>query len=178
MTMGMLEHEKEDIALGALASRSQVTLISIGVGATVSELSRSFLVKRMEIEYTIVPSLATDDGTVTGSRPFYIVFMKVSSGSHQDTVAECFDATLENSEIHKQVIWTRPGILQPDLVDDTDNVALRRDPDVVKTSKSFSKGYPLDKDETYRWVLFNSGGSAFTTGAFLGLRIRYWGVQL
>ncbi len=174
--MVILEHEAQ-ISPGALAARAETDIQ--GIGATTSILNRSYLCKKMEIEFTLAPPFATDDAASTGMFVGSLIIQNQSQGTDADTVAESFDAALENQVIHSTVIWSRNFIWQSPLVDDTDNVAHLGLPVVFKTSKSFSKGMPFDKDSIYQWKLFNPSSSlAWLTGSSAFLRVRYFGVWL
>ncbi len=178
MAMDMLEHEHNQHNAGALASRTSSTIMSIGSGTEI--LDRTFLVKRMEIEFMITPWPDVTIAALDTPRKGYLVFINTSRRTDADTVAESFDAPLTNKEMHQGLIWSRPFVLVTELVDDTENVVDRpQNPSTVfKTSKSFSKGFPLDKDETYAWQLFNAGGNAWASGSDAYLHIRYWGIYV
>jgi len=124
------------------------------------------------------PPTVTTIGGMSTAELFYLVFRKTTGGSDIDTTAEAFDADVEDDSKHKVVIWSRPGVARPLLLDDTENVVDQPPIVVWKTSKSFPKGYPLDKDEDYTWSVFNAAGSTFVTGYLAFLRVRYWGVKL
>ncbi len=178
MGMDMIEDEVNDHSIGALAARSDSTLMSIGAGG-VTELNRTFLVKRMEINFMHAAAVATDDAAWPGTYMGMLCFQKTSGGSDFDTSAEMFDAVLENKAGHELMIWSRYLIGTPSLLDDADQISLMGLHTAWKTSKSFPKGYPLDKHDTYAWRFFNPSASvAIPTGSLTFLNVRYWGVFL
>ncbi len=177
MAMDMIEHETPSTTPGTLSSRGAADIFTIGTGTAI--LNRSFLVKRMEIEFILEPPVDTsiDDGL--GLQSGYLLLQKTSAGSDSDTPAEAFDALLENKAVHETVVWSRPFGFWNTLIDVSGNDLVElAQPVVFKTSKSFPKGYPLDKDEIYIWRLFNSGATSWLTGVVSQLRVRYWGVFL
>ncbi len=177
MVMDMLEHETADHAPGALAARAHSTIFTIGTSTNV--LNRTFLLKKMEIEFTWFSATPTDDANAIFGEFGYLLLQNTTSGTDADSPAESFDAALADREKHNTIIWTRNFLAQPSLFDDTDNISFPGNLVSFKTSKSFPKGFPLDKDENYSWRLFNqSTASPWTTGGVANLRVRYWGVYL
>ncbi len=178
MVMDMIEHETTGSSNLALATRAEKDVLTIGTGADI--LNRTFLIKKMEIEYSLTVPFVTDVATVQTQLGFLALQM-TSAGSNADTIAESFDATLEDKSVHDSVIWSRNFIWYPHLLDTTGNDLVAFNPNTIsfKTSKSFPKGYPLDKDEVYTWKVFNQSGSiSWLTGSTNNLRVRYWGVYL
>ncbi len=177
--MPMLEHENAAVTMGALAARGEVDIASFGSGTQI--LNRTFLIKKMEIEFFISPPADGDVSAIPIPAVGNLVLMKTSGGTNADTVAECYDSAVEDQKVHENVIWTRNFIWVPTILDITGNdlVAYSSIYALFKTSKSFPKGYPLDKDETYVWKVFNQDpANAWVTGSFAYLRVRYFGVDL
>ncbi len=176
MAMDMLEHEnyRTDSSIAARGTNAYLTL---GDDGTNSELSKSFLLKRMEINFTALADFIGDDATGSGTAAYVLGFHRTSVDNTVDTFAEQLDARLEDRLAHQAIIWYRNFNISTHLIDDADNSARAGIDVVINTSKSFSRGFRLDKDETYQWVLFNpSGIAAADIIAESGLRVRYWGV--
>lgn len=175
--MPMLEHEGAASGYGALAARSEGTIETIGSGDNI--LSRSFLVKKMEIDFLFLPNF---DGDVSASDTFagMLAFYKSSGATDADTLDEILDADLEDSAKHRNLIWAKHFDWYPHIFDITGNDLANYGKGVtLKTSKSFPNGYPLDKLETYKWVVMNlHGANAWDTGSVTYLRVRYWGAYL
>ncbi len=176
MAMDMLENETSFSSVGALASRADFDLQTIG-GSGTNVLNRSFLLKKMEIEFALLLAQTLDDASLVQNLG-YLVLQDESAGSDADTTAESFDAVLEDKAKHNTVIWTRLFHFVHPLNDDADNILHPGVTPVFKTSKSFPKGFPLDKDNSYQWKLFNPTSTPWTTGNLAFLRVRYWGVFL
>ncbi len=172
----MLEHEQFG-ASSSIASRGTSVLLTMGPNGT-HELNKSFLLKRMEIDFLVTADLNTNDATHSVQAPYYLVFHNIEVSAQINTVAENFDSRLDDRQGHQPVIWTRPFLVDPYLVDDSDNVTLKGQGVAFKTSKSFSKGFRLDKDELYTWSIFNPFTSALDVIGFVGLKVRYWGVYI
>ncbi len=173
----MLEHEGV-VGIGALASRADAAVAIIGRGET-QEVERSFLIKKMEIEFTLQPARTPDDANVDTDLISFLIFRKTTGADAIDTTAEAFDARIDDKEAHQRVIWSRNFLYREILLDDTDNISQWGQNIVWKTSKTFPKGYPMDKDETYAWSVFNAdNANTYSNGAFAHLRVRYWGVYL
>ncbi len=176
MAMNLLEHEGDNIAGGALAARGTATLFTLGT--TSNLISRSFLCKKMEIEFTLLPPSETDVSTWNSFKG-ELVLQNVSVNTGYDTPAEAFDARIDDEEAHRSIIWTRNFQWTETLVDTTTEILTEYHPVSFKTSKSFSKGFPFDKDEQYRWTVFNPDASnAWATGTDIYFKVRYWGVWL
>ena len=176
MPMDMIEHEVANVAVGALASRVHVDIQTIGTSAGI--LNRTFLIKKMEIEFCYLPSFVLDDASTLQSNVGYLILQDESSGSNTDQPAEAFDAQLEDKAVHESVIWSRIFVFVNPLQDDTDNISFPATNVIFKTSKSFPKGFPLDKTKTYQWKIFNPTTLAYIDGGLAYLRVRYWGVYL
>ena len=174
--MDMLEHEDAQTALGAIASRSNLNVFTIGQGAVV--LPRSFLVKRMEIQYVIQPHAETAISGIDTDRILLVNLTNTSAGTDRDSLDEVLGASLDDPAKHKLMVWSRMHLYRPIVVSDAEDEVVFPQPIEVKTSKSFPKGFPLDKDEVYTWRVSNLGGNAISTGAFISLMVRYWGVWL
>ncbi len=174
----LLEHETGSDAVGALASRSPVNILELGLAQGADELSQSYLLKKMEVNFTFRVFADTLISALDTTRVGALVFAKLSQSTDFDTVVEMLDAGIENAEAHRNLIWMRSFVITPDLVDDTENVVERGNHFEWNFSKSFPKGYPLDKDEHYQWQIINLGTNAFQTGSFSSLRVRYWVVPL
>ncbi len=175
MPMDMLEHENF-ASQSSISSRGSSAILTLGDDGTNSELAQSFLVKRMEIDFAALSNTELNDANAAPSEIYVLVFHKISVDNAVDTVAEQFDARLEDRQAHWSIIWTRPFIQRERLADDADQVFSESLEPAFKTSKSFSKGFRLDKDETYQWALFNPGASAIDSMAAKWLKVRYWGV--
>ncbi len=175
MAMDMLEHEDANISPGGLAARAQSDIFTIGT--TTKILNRTFLIKKMEIEFSFIPAAVTDDAGVLAAQAGMLCFQDISSGTDTDTVAEALDANLENTAVHQTLIWTRNFAFNYNVIDDADNIVDLVPITVWKTSKSFPKGFPLDKDKQYKWSLFNQTGT-WLTGNLANLHVRYFGVYL
>ncbi len=177
MVMDILEHETAETAVGTLATRADLDLFTINDGAQ-QVLNRSFLIKRMEVNFVFLPPVNTDDATTPGSFAGYLALQDESSGTADDTVAEAFNAPIDADHKHNTIIWAKTFFAFSGYIDDTDNVTLRPTAAVMNTSKSFPKGFPLDKLKTYQWKVFNPSGSNWATGALVNLRVKYFGVYL
>ncbi len=177
MAMDMIEHEDPAGTPGALAARAEADIFQFGTGTNI--LNRSFLIKKMEIEFQLLSPIVSDISQVS-TFAGYLIFQKESGSTDGDTVAEAFDAGLEDDEIHRRIIWSRQFNWSPNWVDVSGNDLADMGQDISwKTSKSFTKGMPLDKLEDYRWKTFNSSPSvAWLTGSITSLRVRYFGVYL
>lgn len=176
MAMDMIEHEVANVAVGTITTRAHVDIQTIGTSAGI--LNRSFLIKKMEIEFSFLPSFTTDDASGQGAFPAYLIFQDESSGSNTDQPAEAFDAQLEDKAVHETVIWSRIFHFNHGLRDDADQISYAGIPATFKTSKSFPKGFPLDKTKIYQWKIFNPTTSTFFDNSLAYLRVRYWGVYL
>ncbi len=172
----MLEHEQYS-AISSIASRGQSSLTTVGrTGA--HEISKSFLLKRMEIDFIALPDLITDDASATANAPYILCFSNQNNAAQVDTPAEMFDVRLEDKLGHQNMICTRPFVIQPHLIDDADNTSHLGETTIFKTSKSFSKGFRLDKDALYTWSIFNPTGVSLDVIQDAWLKVRYWGVYL
>ncbi len=176
MPMDLLEHEAFT-AGSSIATRASQVLTTIGAGGS-HELPKSFLIKRMEIEYVCTPDVITDDAALGALVPMMLALHKNSVAATVDTVAEQLDARIDDIMAHQQIIWRRKFIFNPSLIDDGDNITQLNPGVAFKTSKSFSKGFRLDKDELYRWVIFNPLSGSSNLVAFHWLTVRYWGVYI
>ncbi len=172
----MLEHEKF-AAASAIASRGFAQIDSIGVGE-LNELNKSFLLKRMEIDFMSIPDLQTNDATASIHAPLMLVMFRSSGAAAIDTVAESLDARFDDIQAHQTIIWRRKFLENPSIIDDADNVIDLSKANTFKTSKSFSKGFRLDKDEVYLWGIFNPTTVSLDITASRWLTVRYWGVYL
>ncbi len=172
----MLEFEVNDITPGALASRTSSDFFAIGT--TTKILNRTFLFKKMEINFSLLPSIITDDATTSTYGAGYLVLQNTTAGTDSDTVAESFDAELENTQVHNTVIWAKIFSFNYGLRDDADQISYPPGLVNMNTSKSFSKGFPLDKDETYTWRVFNNTAGTWVTGNIIHCRVRMFGVYL
>ncbi len=174
----MLEHESFG-SQSSIASRGSSTIISLGDDGTNEELTSSFLLKRMEISFAGLAGIITDDlpaNVQTGL--YYLILHKTSVNNAVDTIAEQFDARATDRDAHQQIIWVRQFVVRTHITDDADNVSFTGLDAVFNTSKSFSKGFRLDKDETYVWAVFNPSAIALTAMGSVSLRVRYWGVNI
>ncbi len=177
MAMDMLEHEGFTTQ-SSISSRGSSAIITMGDDGTNAELSKSFLLKRMEIQFFAIANTVTDDASSTGTNGYLLIYGKTSVDNTVDTPAEQFDARLEDRGAHQSIIWVRPFMVRTHVVDDADQVlTLGYDPN-FSTSKSFSKGFRLDKDENYQWSIFNPGTASADSIAVKWLRVRYWGVHI
>ncbi len=175
MPVDMIEQENQGTSLDSLGARAEVVI------ATIGDLDRTFLIKRMEIEF-----IANGGVDVVGSQAFatgnaLLVFYH-DSGVSADAEA-ALDAGLTDKESHNDIIWSRPFLISPKNLDDAGGWFLPGIDTVFKTSKSFPKGYPLDKDDTYQWKVLNLSESlAFPNpvaeGSTIMIRTRFWGVYL
>ncbi len=175
MPMDLIEHEVANLSVGGITGRGHTDIHTIGTGA--AKLNKTFLIKKMEIEFSFFPPAVSNDAGVLASQPAYLILQDESSGTDADTTAESFDAALENKAVHETVIWSRNFPVQYGVIDDADNIVWLPAMVNFKTSKSFPKGFPLSKEKTYQWKMFNAG-AVLLTGGFLSLRVRYWGVYL
>ncbi len=142
MAMDMLEHEDYQ-TVSALASRATSQIISLGADGTNAELMKSFLVKRMEIEFTALADFTTDDAAGNGNVAYGLIFHRNSVDNTVDSVAEQLDARFEDINAHQAIIWSRPFLISPTMIDDADNTTLNGRDASFKTSKSFSRGFRL-----------------------------------
>ncbi len=177
MPMDMMEFEITS-AESSIASRGTAAQFSHGNSGTSAEQPRSFLCKRMEIEFAAVADLIADDASGSGTIVNVLTLASRERTGTLDTIAEFFDARFDDRTAHQGVIWSRPYIIRPTLVDDADNVAFSGVDAVFKTSKSFSKGFRFDKDEKYEWAIFNPLATATDFTSTVYLHVRYWGVYL
>ncbi len=177
MAMDMLEHESVG-SVSSIAGRGTSTIISLGDDGTNEELTKSFLIKRMEIDYFGAAGIQTDDATGPVTAPYYLMFHKTSVANDIDTIAEQLNARMEDKNAHQQIIWRRQYFCRNHVIDDADNTNYTGSDVVFKTSKSFSKGFRLDKDETYVWVIFNPSSVAVTAQVTVSFTCRYWGVYI
>ncbi len=177
MAMDMLEHETYGAA-SSIATRGTATLLTFGDDGTNEELTTSFLCKRMEIDFIALADLISDDATGNGNASYCLGLHKTSVANSIDTFAEQLDARMTDRDAHQQIIWRRYFSIFTYLIDDADNSAGNGNDVVFKTSKSFSKGFRFDKDETYQWVLFNPTSASIDIIAERGLMVRYWGVNV
>lgn len=182
MSMPILEHENEGSVFDGLATRDEVTLISVSP-------DRSFLIKKMEIEFMVMPGEDADTETsaFTSFAPDVgLLVLYHDDGTSSDAEAS-LDATLQDTESHNDIIWSQPFQYQVRYIylDDTSGTGavIQGIPVVLKRTKSFPKGYPLDKDDTYSWRAVNvketaafSNPTGINTRHFL--RVRYFGVYL
>ncbi len=175
--MGLIEHEAAELGLGALAARTSAAATNIGKGES-QELERTFLVKRMEINGVILPHAETAISGVDTDRVISLGFYKTSGGADSNTPAEVLDAALDDDKIHRKLIWMRMFNYRPFIISDAED-EVEFPPNIeFNTTKSFTKGYPLDKDEIYSWQVFNHSSNALSSGALLTFRVRYWGVYI
>ncbi len=176
MVMDMLEHEVL-VAGSSLATRSQQDLVSIGEGLT-HVLEKSFLVKKMEISFAALPDFVTDDAGAITTAIQYLLLRTTSRDSTIDAVSEQLDARIGDREAHQGIIWMRIFDILTHLVDDADNVSTFGKSASFSTTKTFSKGFRLDKEEDYRWSVFNPHTTTVNIVSFYSIRVRYWGVFL
>ncbi len=176
MAMDMLEHETVQSG-SSIATRGSSQIININKGGN-SELTKSFLLKRMEIEFTALPQQVTNDAIAGAIGLYTLMFISQDRGGEIDTPAEMLDARLDDRIAHQGIIWRRNFVLQPVLVDDADNVTQIGQVANFKTSKSFRKGFRLDKDEDYAWEIFNPAGASQDQILTHFLTVRYWGVYV
>ncbi len=172
----MLEDETFSAA-SSIAARGQDSLQTIGEGQT-NELTKSFLVKRIEIDFMAVPDLQTNDATAAVHAPYGLYLIKTSGPASIDTVTEMLGARFDDIVGHQNIIWRRTFMVNPSIIDDADNVIDLASAQGFKTSKSFSKGFRLDKDDVYQWVIFNPTAVALDIVATWWLQTRYWGVYV
>ncbi len=177
MAMDMLEHESFGTQ-SSIASRGTSTIITLGDDGTNEELTKSFLIKRMEINFSALAKIITDDAASFGSAIYALVLTKTSVANAVDTIAEQLDARATDRDAHQQIIWFRYFNMVNWLRDDADNVTSPSGDTLFNTSKSFSKGFRLDKDETYVWAIFNPDSGASDQIAQIALRVRYWGINI
>lgn len=173
----MLEHETYG-AVSSIAARGTSTILTFGDDGTNEELTQSFLCKRMEIDFIALADLISDDASGNGNASYCLGLHKTSVANAVDTFAEQLDARFEDITAHQNIIWRRYFSIFTHLIDDADNSASISRDVAFKTSKSFSKGFRFDKDETYQWVLFNPTAAAIDIIAERGLMVRYWGVNV
>ncbi len=173
--MDMLEFEVQSApgALGARAESNQIT-----IGTTTEILNRTFLIKKMEIQFSMIPWSDTDiSAIVTGFG--YLYFYQSTGATDRDTLVEILDARLDDSEIKRQLIWLRNFVIHPFVLDSINNAVEQGTMISWSTSKSFPKGYPLDKDEQYKIGVFNPSTSvAWVSGSVIIIRVRFWGIYL
>ncbi len=177
MAMDMLEHETF-ANVSSIAARGNQALISFGDDGTNAEQSVSFLCKRMEIDFIATSDLITDDASGREVGAYALVLQHNSVDPDVDTIAEQLDARLEDVRAHQGIIWRRYFTIAEGLQDDTDNIVIQGIHATFKTSKSFKKGFRFDKDETYRWAIFNPTAGALDAIDNAGLMVRYWGVNV
>ncbi len=143
---------------------------------------RTFLIKKMEINFQCTGGLetSTTPGQVSELQAYLVFFH--DSGAAGGSIAAALNAGLQDKELHNDIIWMMPFLVRPQIVDTDAAWALAGLGFAAMRTKSFPKGYPLDKDETYVWGLFNPRSSAWflplSTAPNAQLRIRYWGVYL
>ncbi len=176
MPIDMIEHEFEGTSLNSLGARNEQNIQTVSS----SNLDRNFLIKKMEIEFMIHGGVDVT-GATFGPNPSLLVFF------HDDGIAadaeNSLDAEVMHKEAHNDIIWSRPFSWMPVQTDDTNGHSIDGLHPVFKTSKSFPKGYPLSKEDTYIWKVINvSETLAFANPASeasnVWLRVRYWGVYL
>ncbi len=173
----MIEHESS-VSLDSIATRATGSL-QVLTGGT--DFDRTFLIKKMEVELTVYPGIDFAAApTFAAPVPGKLVFFH--SGGIASSIADAFDAALTDKERSNDVIWTLPFVWQP-MVHDTDAVGdiIPGQGVALARTKSFPKGYPMDKDEVYSWTVFNPGSFAFPnpdSNSECILRVRYWGVYL
>ncbi len=173
--MDMLEFEVQS-SPGALAARAESNQITIGT--TTEILNRTFLIKKMEIQFSLLPWADTD---ITGvvQNFGYLYFYQSTGATDRDSLAEILDARLDDAEVKRMLIWLRNFVITPLIIDPTNN---SYDPGSViafTTSKSFPKGYPLDKDEEYKIGVFNPHATqAWVATCVIIIRVRFWGIYL
>ncbi len=175
MTMPMLEHES-NTSIDGIASRASTSLQSIS-----TTLDRTFLIKKMEV------SVLLDPGLESAASPgaFAVQIGKVvffHSTGVESTIATAYDETLMNQESHNDIIWEIPFVFQPITFDSTSETYGDGQGVAMTRTKSFPKGYPLDKSDTYTWNAFNPSSTTYhdpsSRNSELNLRVRYWGVYL
>ncbi len=177
MAMDMLEHETYG-SQGSIASRGTSTILTFGDDGTNEELTTSFLCKRMEIDFVVLNNFVSDDATGLANGTYILGLHKTSVANAVDTFAEQLDARSTDRDAHQNIIWRRYFTVLTHLNDDGDNTASLSQDTSFKTSKSFTKGFRFDKDETYQWVIFNPTSAAEDLIAEKGLMVRYWGVNV
>ncbi len=163
MSMDLIEHETAGAAVGALAARGNLTLLTIAA----DDLPQNFLIKKMEINVTWDLSAVVLDGSQIG----YICFRNADT-----SIANAFDARLDDPKLHQKVIWSKimaTTVFSTMATTEANSVIV-----TMNTSKSFPKGFPLSREDGYQWVLFNPSAAALTTGGGFFLRVRYFGVYL
>ncbi len=171
MAMDMLEFEVF-VAGASIASRLSQVLETITEGL---ELPSSFLVKRMEISFVALPHVAQTDGS-TGI--LYLIFVNKTRAGAVNTIAEMLDARGDDIHGHQGIIWLKMGYVSEDFIDAANGLSTGQHPWVLNTSKSFPKGFRLDKDEEYTWEVFNPSTGALDLVGSYALRTRYWGVNM
>ncbi len=182
MSMPMLEHETQGTGLSGLTARNEVQIVAV-------DLDRTFLIKKMEVEFSVDPglNLIADDASAAQfsiDQGLLVFFHEAGVATDAENA---LDASLEDAEKHNDIIWSNPFNMSPGsfLTDDADNVTssqLAKDV-IFKRTKSFPKGYPLDRSDSYSWKVINlSESAAFNAPATLVpnhfLRVRYWGVWI
>ncbi len=170
----MMEHESVT-NIDATPTRASTTLQAITTN------DRTFLVKKMEITVSLAPGGDSGASTpqFTGT-PMYLLFF------HNDGItanpAEAFDAHLMDKERHNDIIWMMPFIHKPAEVDDAGGWTAEGFQFNATRTKSFPKGYPMDKNDSYTWYVFNpTAGTSpdpSAIGSQFALRVRYWGVYI
>ncbi len=174
MPVAMLEHEVNTAGADGLTTRNTTSIQSVTV-------DRSFLIKKMEI--TLLFTSGGDSGTTTPQftgHPMKVVFFH--SDGVATSAANAYDAAIQFPESHNDVIYEIPFIFKPAEVDDAGGWAVQGIHTAISRTKTFPKGYPMDKDDTYSWVLFNPSASTApdptAVNSNCNLRVRYWGVYL
>ncbi len=176
MAMDMLEHEA--LTVGAeITARNTEKLFGLGPNEG-HELTKSFLLKKMEIDFACLGALEISIGDMLAAI-YMLVFDNTSSKSAPiDTPAESFDARIDDRQAHQGIIWGRDFIMSEGLLDTTNGVGAHGTNFQMKTTKTFPKGFRLDKDEIYEWKIFNPHVIALNIHRFVHLRVRYWGIYI
>ncbi len=170
----MLEHES-NTSIDAIAARASSSLESFS-------LDRTFLIKKMEVTVILAPGLSSAaTPSIHDPQMGKVVFFH-SSGL-ESTIATAYDESIQNPESHNDIIWEVPFVFQPGTVDTDGGFAWPGQGVAMTRTKSFRKGYPLDKSDTYSWNAFNpSSANAFpnptSINSELNIRVRYWGAYL
>ncbi len=169
----MLEHESS-ASPDATTTRSTTSIETLNV-------DRTFLIKKMEIQFIFTPG--GDSGTTTPQHtghPMYLVFFH-NDGTAANTAA-ALDGGFQDPETHNDIVWMAPFIFKPAEVDDAGGWAVQGTQVALTRIKSFPKGYPLDKNDSYTWLMFNPSTATAPDPAAINslanLRVRYWGVYV
>ncbi len=176
MAMDMLEHENFNTQ-SSIATRGVSVITSI-LKTGNHELVKSFLIKRFEVDFSALANLLSDDAAGAGTNLYVLALFSSDRAAAIDTVSEMLLRPIDDRQGHQGIIWMRPYIINPALSDDADQIAHVGRSAQFKTSKSFRKGFRLDKDEAYSWAIFNPTGGSQDAVAAVWLRVRYWGVYV